>query len=247
MDRVLDWTTDNIPAGSRIANGVPRLGFGVGRYEVVSVEDWASLGARVAAHADVVIEIADGKAPPPPGFARRFLAQPSHPLEGPPLEVLSRVAPALVTAPVDLRHARFDASEDAARASLMADGDLETRWETQETQRRGMWVSVDFQNPRIVERVELALGKRPNQWGRALEVEVSQNGHDWMRVKTTPGRAMVPDQVAGDRGYVQVLLLVTPTPASAVRVVVADAGQPRWGIAELGIQALSGEGARPPR
>ena len=142
---------------------------------------------------------------------------------------------------MDLRHARLDASEDSARVPVIADGNLETRWETRETQRRGMWVSVDFVTPRLIERVELALGKRPNQWGRALAVEVSQNGRDWTRVKTTPGRAMVPDQVAGDRGYVQVLLLVTPTLASAVRVVVVDAGDPRWGIAEIEIHALPGE------
>ena len=101
-----------------------------------------------------------------------------------------------------------------------------------------MWVSVDFLTPRTIERVELALGKRPNQWGRSLGIEVSQNGRDWTRVKTTPGRAMVPDQVVGDRGHVQVLLLVTPTTASAVRVVVTAAGDARWGIAEIGVEAL---------
>jgi hypothetical protein len=166
------------------------------------------------------------------------VARPAHPLEGPPIEVLSRVAPKIVTTPVDLRRARFDASESGERAALIADGDLGTRWETQETQRPGMWVSVDFATPRMIERVELALGRRPNQWGRSLEVEVSQNGRDWTRVKTTPGRAMVPDQVVGDRGYVQVLLLVTPRQASAVRIVVVDEGQPRWGIGELDIHAL---------
>ena len=241
MDRVLDWTAENLPEGSRIASAFPRLGFGVGRFEVVSVEDWATLGPRIAAHADVVIALAAENSEPLPGFVRRFVALPAHPLEGPPIEILSRVAPEIVTTPVDLRHARIDASEDSAHAPLIADGDLETRWETRETQRPGMWVSVDFLAPRTIERVELALGKRPNQWGRSVGVEVSQNGRDWTRVKTTPGRAMVPDQVAGDRGYVQVLLLVTPTLASAVRIVVVEMGEPRWGIAEIEIHALPGD------
>ncbi len=241
MDRVLDWTVENIPAGGRIANAFPRLGFGLGRYDVASVEDWTSLGPRIAAHSDVVIEVAADEGQPLPGFVRRFVARPAHPLEGPPIEVLTRVAPEIVTTPVDLRRARIDASENGVRATLLADGDLETRWETQETQRPGMWVSVDFATPRMIERVELALGRRPNQWGRSLEVEVSRNGRDWTRVKTTPGRAMVPDQVIGDRGHVQVLLLVTPTIASAVRIVVVDEGQPRWGIAEIEIHALPGD------
>ncbi len=237
MDRVLDWTAENIPKGSRIANGLPRLGFGVGRYDVVSVEDWESLGQRIAAHADVVVGVAGRNRRPFPGFVRRFEARPAHPLEGPPIEVLVRVAPEMVTTPVDLRRARFDASENLARAPLIADRDLETRWETQETQRRGMWVSVDFATPRMIERVELALGSRPNQWGRSLALDVSQNGRDWTRVETTPGRAMVPDQV-GDRGYVQVLLVVTPVLASAARIVVVTKGQPRWGIAEIEIHEL---------
>jgi hypothetical protein len=238
MDRVLDWTTQNIPEGSRIASAFPRIGFGVGKFDVVSVEDWATLGSRIAAHADVVIALASEKAGSLPGFVSRFVARPAHPLEGPPIEVLSRVAPKIVTTPVDLRHARIEASEDPGRAPLIADGDLETRWDTRETQQPGMWVSVDLLAPRTIERVELALGKRPNQWGRSLGIEVSQNGRDWTRVKTTPGRAMVPDQVVGDRGHVQVLLLVTPTVASAVRVVVTAAGDARWGIAEIGIEAL---------
>lgn len=253
MDRVLDWTAENLPEGSRIASAFPRLGFGVGRFDVVSVEDWATLGPRIAAHADVVISVAAENTQPLPGFVRRFVALPAHPLEGPPIEVLSRVAPKIATTPVDLRHARIDASEDSAQAPLIADGDLATRWETRETQRPGMWVSVDFLNPRTIERVELALGRRPNQWGRSLGVEVSGNGRDWTRVKTTPGRAMVPDQVTGDRGHVQVLLLVTPTLASAVRIVVTDPGDARWGIAELEIHALpespeaSNQSASPPQ
>lgn len=238
MDRVLDWTTENLPAGTRIASAFPRIGFGVGKFDVVSVEDWATLGPRIAAHADAVIVLASENAEPVPGFVRRFVARPAHPLEGPPIEVLSRVAPKIVTTPVDLRGARTDASEDPGRAPLIADGDLETRWDTRETQQAGMWVSVDLPAPRTIERVELALGKRPNQWGRSLGIEVSQNGRDWTRVKTTPGRAMVPDQVVGDRGHVQVLLLVTPTLASAVRVVVTAPGDARWGIAEIGVEAL---------
>jgi hypothetical protein len=238
MDRVLDWTTENIKEGSRIANAFPRMGFGVGKFDVVSVEDWATLGPRLAAHADVVIALANGKAEPLPGFVSRFVALPAHPLEGPPIEVLSRVGPRVVTEPVDLSHARIEASEDGARAPVVADGDLGTRWETREIQERGMWVSVDFKAPRTIERVELFLGKRPNQWGRSLGLEVSQNGRDWTLVKTTPGRATVPDQVVGDRGHVQVLLLVTPTLASAVRVVVRSPGDARWGIAEIEIQAL---------
>lgn len=247
MDRVLDWTTENVPQGRRIASAFPRLGFGVGRYDVVSVDDWTSLGHRIAAHADVVIELEGGDARPLPGFVRRFVARPAHPLEGPPIAVLSRVAPGIVTTPVDLKHARFEASESGAIAPLVGDFDLQTRWETQEIQRPGMWVLVDFVTPRVIERVELALGKRPNQWGRSLEVEVSRNGRDWTRVKTTPGRAMVPDQVVGDRGHVQVLLLVTPTLASAVRIVVAEEGQPRWGIAELEIHALPASLSPPER
>ena len=238
MDRVLDWTTENIKEGSRIASAFPRMGFGVGKFDVVSVEDWATLGPRLSAHADVVIALANEKAEPLPGFVSRFVARPAHPLEGPPVEVLSRVGPRVVTEPVDLSHARIEASEDGGRAPVVADGDLGTRWETREIQQRGMWVSLDFKAPRTIERVELFLGKRPNQWGRFLGLEVSQNGRDWTLVKTTPGRAMVPDQVVGDRGHVQVLLLVTPTRASAVRVVVRSPGDARWGIAEIEIQAL---------
>jgi hypothetical protein len=229
-----------MPEGRRIASAYPRMGFGLGRLEVIPVEDWAAFGPRTAAHADAAIRLAVDGQEPLPGFVRRFVAQPAHPLEGPPIEVLARTAPKLETAKVDLQGAHLDASENAASLPHLVDADPGTRWETRETQRLGMWVLVDFKEPRTIERVELILGRRPNQWGRYTEVDVSRDGRNWTPTKTTAGRAMVPDQVAGDQGHTQVLLLVQPTFASAVRIRLAEPGDPRWGFAGIEIHALTG-------
>ncbi len=239
MDRVLDWTAANVAEGSRIATTLPRIGFDRRRHEVMPVESGDLAGRRTVAHADMVVAAVANDGERFPGFARRFVAPPTHPLEGPPIEVLTRVT-GEATTPVDLRGARLDASENTDRLSRIADGDLETRWETKETQRPGMWVSVAFSTPRTIDRVELALGARPNQWGRRLEIDVSQDGREWTWVRTTPGRPPVPDQVGGDRSHSQVLLLAPPTPASAVRIRLLDAERARWGFAEIDIQALSG-------
>jgi hypothetical protein len=234
LDRALDWTTENAAQGSRVATMFTQIGLDRGRLELVPVEDWSAAGRHTAAHADVVIATVDATRPPFQGFVRRLEAQPAHPLEGPPIEVLTR-ATAEPTTRIDLRDARLDASENTGRLTLIVDGDAGTRWETQETQRPGMWVEVALKAPVVIDRIELTLGGRPNQWGRHLEVALSQDGRDWTPAKTTLGRATVSEQVSGDRGHSQVLILSTPALARVVRVRLTGDGPPRWGFAEIEI------------
>ncbi len=245
LDRVLDWTSANIAEGRRITTAHAQIGLDRMRYEVVPVADWSLAGRRAAGHADAVIAAVASSREPLPGFSRRFVADAMHPLEGPAMEVLIRDADLTSTTPLDLRNARLSASEGVDRLPHIVDGDLGSRWETRETQRAGMWVEVGLATPRLIDRVELAMGGRPNQWGRHVEIEISKDGREWARVKTTPGRAMVPDQVAGEGGRTQVLLLTTPEAAVAVRIILVDAGQPRWGFAEIAIHAVTEAPASP--
>jgi hypothetical protein len=238
LDRALDWTTENAATGNRVATMLTQIGLDRGRFELVPVQDWSSPGRHTAAHSDVVIATVDAARPPFPGFARRFEAHPAHPLEGPPIEVLTR-ATTEATTRLDLRGASLNASENTGRLPLIVDGDHGTRWETQETQTSGMWVEVALTAPRVIDRIELLLGGRPNQWGRHLEIALSEDGRTWMPVKTTPGRAMVSEQVADARGHSQVLILSTPTSAKAVRIRLTGGGPPRWGFAEVEIYALT--------
>ncbi len=245
LDRVLDWTSANIAAGRRIATTHAQIGLDRTRYEIVPMADWSPAGRRAAGYADVVIAVVADRREPLPGFSRRFSADPTHPLEGPAMEVLVRDTDVASTTLVDLRNARLRASEGGDRLGLVVDGDLGTRWETKETQRAGMWVEVGLETPRLIDRVELAMGGRPNQWGRHVEIEISEDGREWVRVETTPGRAMVPDQVQGEGGRTQVLLLTTPQAAVALRVILVDSGQPRWGFAEMALHARAEVPARP--
>lgn len=246
LDRVLDWSIANIAEGRRMATTHPQIGLDRARFEVVSMDGWGPSGRRAAGFADVVIAAVAADREPLPGFSRRFVAHPAHPLEGPPMEVLVREEDSTATVPVDLRHARLRASEGEERLTSIVDGDLGTRWETRETQQAGMWVEVGLETPQLIDRVELAMGGRPNQWGRHLAVEISEDGREWARVETNPGRAMVPDQVAGEGGRAQVLLLTEARVASALRLVLVDSGQPRWGFAEIAIHARTNNPRQPP-
>lgn len=236
MDRVLDWANANLKDGSRIATNLPRLGFGVGRFEVVPVDDWDTAGRRVADNADVVIAPVTADRAAFPGFVRRFVAQPQHPLEGPFLEVLTRVAPHVITT-MNLDNAQFDASENGAALSLLNDGDLNTRWQTEGTQQPGMWMQITLPAARTIDSIEFSLGARPNQWGRHVEVTLSQDGQTWMPVRIISGRAQPSEQVATGGGHTQLLLLVEPALARGVRVRIAERGEPRWGIAEVSLRS----------
>jgi len=243
LDRVLDWTEANVPEGARIATAFTQLGLNRARYELVPAEGWTpqgfkEVGKRTLESADLVIANATDGSVEFGGFVRRFLALPSHSLEGPPIAVLQRVKTDLIV-PLDLSAARLDASENTDRLPFLTDGDLGTRWETRETQNAGMWVDVFLPSPRTIDRIEVELGDRPNQWGRHLAVALRRPDGTWAEATTAAGRAQVPEQVPGERGYSQVLLLTPPTRASAVRLKLLDQGQPRWGIAELRIEATA--------
>ena len=236
LDRVTDWIESNAAPGRVIATTHAHIGLDRSRFEVVSMENWTPLGIRTAQYADLVIGVVRPDRAVLPGFDRLTLIEPTSPIEGPTFEILARRASDR-SRKVELTSARLTASSNSDRLPSAVDGDLATRWDTDATQARGMWVAAALPHSEVIDRVELVMGARPNQWARHLEVDVSADGITWMPVKTVLGRALVNEQVDGPSGRRHVLILGEPAQASSVRLRINGDGQFRWGFAELEIYA----------
>jgi hypothetical protein len=100
-------------------------------------------------------------------------------------------------------------SADAPANAL--DGNLSTRFSTNESQRPGLYFEVDMGTPRTFNEVEMAVPNSPTDYARAYQVEVSSNGSNWTTVATCVGTGTTevvsfPTQSAQ---YVQVVLTGT--------------------------------------
>ncbi len=95
--------------------------------------------------------------------------------------------PQFTTAFVPLPRGRWTvtASDRAARASDLVDGDAATSWDTGGEQTPGQWLAVDLGALQLVTRVDLLAIDWQDLPG-GLQVEVSEDGQRWETVVTVP-------------------------------------------------------------
>jgi hypothetical protein len=100
-------------------------------------------------------------------------------------------------------------SADAPANAL--DGNLTTRFSTDETQRPNLYFQVDMSSPQRFNELDMEVPNSPTDYARAYEVEVSNDGSNWATVATcvgtgTPQVVSFPSQTAR---YVRVTLTGT--------------------------------------
>ncbi len=82
-----------------------------------------------------------------------------------------------VSTPISLLHFRATASHRGNRLSMAFDGDPATRWLTGRRQMGDEWIQIQFDSPRDVARVRLAMAQRSlGDYPRILTVESSSDG-----------------------------------------------------------------------
>jgi 4-amino-4-deoxy-L-arabinose transferase-like glycosyltransferase len=234
-DRVAEWVSVNLATGSAVLSADAGIGLDRARFELLSGVG-GPRGALLVPHASAVIA-------PPGESARLFGLAPAvrfdarAPVEGEALEV-ALVPPA---ARAQCRELALDASRLSASESLegigaLADGRLGTAWATAAPGGRGAWIEVRLNPPERLGRVELALGNRPDRQGRALRLEVTDDGVTWRGVRSEQARARVEDQLGGPRQKSQ-LLVLEPVMARGLRIIQTEANPARWSVAELRLGA----------
>ena len=100
-------------------------------------------------------------------------------------------------------------SADAPANAL--DGNLSTRFSTNESQRPGLYFEVDMGTPQAFNEVEMAVPNSPTDYARDYQVEVSDNGSSWTTVATCVGTGTteVASFPAQNAQYVRVVLTGT--------------------------------------
>jgi hypothetical protein len=241
-DLAVDWTNANVPAGTRILNGVPDLGLDRLRNEIVPVTGATPADRALAGSVDYVVAPArkDGLAA---SWSPRRVFAPDTPAAGPAIAlyaVPSEARQSYREIPVEAHWLRASANPDQLPA--LVDDRTETSWQTAESQRPGDFVEVDLPAPVLLGRVELVLGFRPLQqalrYARGLDLLVSTDGASWQRVRTVDGRPPVEEQLQAGREPSQVMILIQPLAVRAVRVVQTARDERRWGFATLRLSAV---------
>ena len=237
-DRVLDWAQAQVPAGARIVSSVPLLGLDPARWEVLELPRLKAENRLQLLEADFVFATGLDAPEALAGLAPLFAAERETRAEGPVITVFA--IPASLRPryrPLALDKGLLSASENAADGPFVLDGRMDTWWRTRDTQRSGDTFQVTLREPARVARIRLELGDNPKFAGKRLQVLVSQDGERFEEARFLPGRPAVEEQVApGPRS--QVLLLLPPVTARAIRLRQDAMGARRWGIAEIALEEL---------
>ena len=134
-------------------------------------------------------------------------------------------------APIALAGATLTSSSGALSLPAAIDGRPDTWWHTDEIQQAGDFITVELGREADLSGLELALGEEPRFAARELQLQVRAGGA-WVRPHWVHGRARPEDQRLPAS---QVLLLLRPVRADAIRLVLTRNGGRRWGIAELSL------------
>jgi hypothetical protein len=242
-DIVLDWVASTVPRRSRIVSSVPLLGLDPERHEVLELPRIRAENRVQVLEADVVLSTGADAPEALAGLLQLMAATPTSKYQGrTPITAWS------VPPPLRPKVLRFglepdwlSSSDSAGDLPRLCDGRADTLWRTVGPQQRGDWVAVSLPSPRVVARLELALGDEPRFAARQLRLEVSDDGRRWREAPVLPGRPPVERQPPGGE-YSQVLLLAPAQEARALRLVQMGFGwRRRWGIAELRLWSAEGE------
>lgn len=238
-DEVLDWAEANVPARARVLSAVAQLGLDPARFEVVQVPRLTAQNRAQALDVDRVLSTAADEPEALAGLAPLATFTPRSRYQGRttisawavPPEVRPRYAP------VALDARAVTASDAPGDVGAVCDGRRETLWLTAGPQQRGDWLEVHLAAPARLARVELDLDPEGRFAARQLRLETAADGVAWQTASTVPGRA--PVELQPDGPHSQVLLLTSPRPVRAFRLVQTGLGwRRRWGIAELRVWDL---------
>jgi hypothetical protein len=125
--------------------------------------------------------------------------------------------------------ATVTSSSGAASLPAAIDGRPDTWWHTSGIQQAGDFLTVELGRAADLTGLELGLGREPRFAARELKLEVREGGV-WSRPPWVEGRT-APD--AQRPPVSQLLLLLRPVRADAVRLTLTRNSGRRWGIAEL--------------
>jgi hypothetical protein len=228
-DHAIDWAATALPEGARVLTRLD-LGLDESRVEVFKVP---RLDQRVQVLAsDVVFATHRDDPAPLAGLVPMATFQPGGRYDGPTITAYSvpdPVRPPRVAIP--LAGATLTSSSGAATLPAAIDGRSDTWWRTDEIQQAGDFIAVDLGREVDLAGLELGLDREPRFAARELQLQV-RSGGSWTRPPWVPGRTRAEDQRLPAS---QVLLLLRPVRADAVRLVLTRNGGRRWGIADLAL------------
>jgi len=238
-DAVLDWAEANVAPRARVLTTVAQLGLDPARFEVLLLPRLGAENRAQALAVDRVLSTAADDVQALAGLVPLATFTPRSKYQGRttitawavPPEVRPRLAPV----PLDAR--AIQASGTPQDVAALCDGRPDTLWLTAGPQQRGDRVEVHLSAPARVSRLELELDADGRFAARQLRLETSEDGTAWAPAPTLPGRA--PVELQPDGPHSQVLLLTSPRPVRAFRLVQTGLGwRRRWGIAELRVWEL---------
>jgi hypothetical protein len=73
----------------------------------------------------------------------------------------------------------FTASSNAGAVAAVSDGNANSRWATEQTQRDGQFFQVDMGSVKAFNRIVLDSTKNPNDYPRSYQVWLSNDGQNW--------------------------------------------------------------------
>ncbi|MBD3307742.1 hypothetical protein GF339_15005 [candidate division KSB3 bacterium] len=124
------------------------------------------------------------------------------------------------------------ATHHPGAASLAFDGDLQTRWTTQQPLEPGMFFQVDLGWKHRIVRAELPLAAWPADFPRDYQIAVSTNGEEWEIADTRGNLALTPPA--------EITIHFRPVVARYLKIIQTGttAYGHWWSIPELELYAL---------
>jgi hypothetical protein len=250
-DLAVDWANAWLPTGSRILNRVHEIGLDRSRFEVVQETGEATLDRLIAAQSDLVIwrgqagpaiagfdtlwsrspRISGGGFGETPEMSLRSIGQPISILRAP-----LGLRPSY--RPIPLEGAIVDATSESNAAALAVDSRIDTLWSTNGRQRPHDWFQVLLRNRVRLGRVELLLGERFRRYGRALRVNVTDDGDHWRPVPSANARPPTEEQLDRDRGGASQLVVLEPVWTRGVRLESGAFADRAFGFAEIRLDSV---------
>jgi hypothetical protein len=180
---------------------------------------------------DVVLSTHRDDPGPLAGLVPLATFEPTGRYDGPTITAWSVPEALRARVMIPLAGAALTSSSGVASLPAAIDGRSDTWWRTDEIQRAGDFLTVELGREVEISGIELGLDREPRFAARELQLQMRSKG-SWWRPYYLPGRARPEDQRLPAS---QVLLLLGPARADAVRLVLTRNGGRRWGVSELAL------------
>jgi hypothetical protein len=123
--------------------------------------------------------------------------------------------------------ASASSTEGSGSAANAIDGRIGSRWSSGTAQRAGQWFQIDLGSVQTFDRITFDAGSSVNDYARAFQVLVSDNGTDW-----SSQTAIASGTGTGSLINVQ---LASPVTYRYIRIVQTGSASSWWSIAELNV------------